>query len=289
MAAGAGAGQLFWSSDSRSIGFAQTDAGFQLATIDLAAGTRTSVGSVRIDQVGAWDSRGGILAKIGGTIAVVPLDGGPPTAATTLDASRGETSHLFPSFLPDGRHFLYVAASTRSGFDGMVYVTERAGREPVPLFASDSQVVYAAPGHLLYMLGNTLLARPFDAERRRVTGAPVAIAEQVERHTGSRRGAFSVSRTKRVLACRRPREARLVWFDRDGGRLGQVCGTPGSYRNPALSPDGSRLAILSFDAGTGSWDVWLMEVATGRMSRLTLDDATDDGPVWSRDGEPDQG
>ena len=86
-----------------------------------------------------------------------------------------------------------------------------------------------------------------------------------------------------MLAYRRPSESQLVWFHRDGRRLNNV-GAPGHLRNPALSPDGTRVAVSQLDLKTGTWDIWLMEVATGRMSRFTVDGGVDDAPVWSPDG-----
>ena len=280
--AGANAGQIFWSSDSRSLAFGETTDGYRLKTIDLNGEAKLADGDVRINQVGTWHSKSGILAMIDDTINAIPLDGGRPAPVTTLNAARGETAHLFPSFLPDGRHFVYLARSPRPEYDGTAYVMEIGGHTPIALFTSDSQVVYAAPGYLLYMVGNTLLARGFDAASLRVTGEAIPIAEQVERNTGSRRGAFTVSQTG-VLAYRRPSESQLVWFHRDGRRLNTV-GAPGHLRNPALSPDGTRIAVSQLDLKTGTWDIWLMEVATGRMSRFTVDGGVDDAPVWSPDG-----
>ena len=278
----AAAGQLFWSSDSRTIAFADTASDFRLKTIDVDSGAVRFRGVAQIEQVGTWHSGHGILAKVGDVITTIPLEGGTPASVTSLDASRGESSHRFPSFLPDGRHFVYLATSTQAEHDGIAYLMETGGRTPLALFESDSQVVYAAPGYLVYMIGNTLLARPFDAGSLRVTGEPIPIAEQVERNTSSRRGAFTVSQTG-VLAYRRPTESQLVWFHRDGRRLDTV-GRPGHYLNPALSPDGTRVAVSQLDLKTGSWDIWLIEVATGRTSRFTLHEANDDAPVWSLDG-----
>ena len=89
----------------------------------------------------------------------------------------------FPASLPDGRHFLFLASSTQPEHDSVAYLASVGSSDRVRLFSSDSQVVYAAPGYLLYMLGNTLLARPFDAGSLRVTGEPIPIADQVERTT----------------------------------------------------------------------------------------------------------
>ena len=278
---GASAGQLFWSSDSRFIAFAETSAAFRLKVLDLNGQAR-SAAQRTIDQVGTWHSAGGILAKVGDTIHSMSVEGGATTPVTSLNRSRGETRHLFPSFLPDGRHFVYVAASTDPEHDGRAYLMETGTTNPVPLFASDSQVVYAAPGYLLYMLGTTLFARPFDAGTLRVTGEPLLVADQLERNAASRRGAFTVSQTG-VLVYRRRSESQLVWFHRDGRKL-QTLGAPALYGNPALSPDDTRVAVSQFDLKTGTWDIWLIEIATARMSRFTQHEAMDDSPVWSSDG-----
>jgi dipeptidyl aminopeptidase/acylaminoacyl peptidase len=132
------------------------------------------------------------------------------------------------------------------------------------------------------MLGNTLLARPFDARNRRVTGEAIPIAEQVERNTDSLRGGFTVAQTGR-LAYRRVGETELVWYDRAGRRLG-TAGSPAHYRNPALSPDGERLAVGRLDPKTGLWGVWTFELSRGVASRFTLEPFLEDMPVWSPDG-----
>ena len=275
-------GQLFWSPDSRSVAFADTSASWKLTTIDIAGGLPQSVGDARLPGVGTWSRDQAIILKGDGALEQIPVAGGPPIAVTTLDSSHGETEHNFPSFLPDGRHFLFLASSTQPEHDGVAYLASVGSSDRVRLFSSDSQVVYAAPGYLLYMLGNTLLARPFDTGSLRVTGEPIPIADQVERTTGSRRGAFTVSQTG-VLAYRRLNETELVWFDRGGRRLGTV-GPPGHYRNPALSPDGKRLAVGGLDSKTGTWDVWTMELDRDVASRFTLAPSHEDMPVWSPDG-----
>ncbi len=276
------AGQIFWSPDSRTIVFADTSAQFKPKTIDLDSGIMRPLAAPEISGVGAWSSEHGIIANHRGIIQRIPVDGGAPTPLTRLDVAAGEIMHLFPSFIPNGRSFVFLARSSKPEHDNVAYMSTLGAFDRVRLLNSDSQVVYAAPGYLLYMIGNTLLARPFDAERLQVTGGPVPIAEQVERNTGSRRGGFTVSQTG-VLAFRQHLESQLVWFDRGGRRLGTL-GPTGHYRNPALSPDEKRVAVAGLDTKTGSWDIWLMEVGRGGVSRFTSDLAIDDMPVWSPDG-----
>ena len=275
-------GQLFWSPDSRSVAFADTSASWKLKTIDIAGGLPQSVGDARLPGVGTWSGDQTIILKGDGALEQIPIAGGPAIPVTTLDTTRGETEHNFPGFLPDGRHFLFLASSTQPDHDSVAYLASVGSSDRVRLFSSDSQVVYAAPGYLLYMLGSTLLARPFDTGSLRVTGEPIPIADQVERTTGSRRGAFTVSQTG-VLAYRRINETQLVWLDRGGRRLATM-GPPGHYRNPALSPDGKRLAVGGLDSKTGTWDVWTMELDRGVASRFTLEPSHEDMPVWSTDG-----
>jgi eukaryotic-like serine/threonine-protein kinase len=183
--------------------------------------------------------------------------------------------------LPDGRHFLFLATGNQPEYDGIGYIGSVDAAERRRLFKSDSQIVYAA-GHLLYMLDNTLLARPFDAASLRLTGEPAVIAEHVERTAGSRRGAFTLSETG-VLAYRLQNETQLVWYDRDG-RRGEVLGRPGHYRNPALSPDDKMLAVGLLDANTGDSDLWTIDVARNAAVRLTAPSSSDDMPAWSPDG-----
>jgi serine/threonine protein kinase len=277
-----GASQIFWSPDSHSIAFTDSSSEHRgPKTVDLDMGLVRSIAGIEISGVGAWSTEHGIIASHKGVIHQIPGDGRSPRPVTALDASAGETAHIFPSFIADGRSFLFLARSTQPQHDNVAYMGSIGSSDRVRLFNSDSQVVYAA-GYLLYMLGNTLLARSFDAGTLRVTGQPLPIAEQVERTAGSRRGAFTASQTG-VLAFRQLTETQLVWFDRGGRRL-QTVGPPGHYRNPALSPDGKRLAVAGLDLKTGGWDIFLMEVGRGGISRFTSDQGVDDMPVWSPDG-----
>ena len=276
-------GQPFWSPNSRFLGFS---ADGKLKKIAVTGGVPQVIADSP-EPRGTWNRDDVILFKLrnDGGLYRVSASGGSPTSVTSPDRSLGETAHDWPQFLPNGRHFLYLARSTQPEHDSVAYVASLDSQDRSLLFKSDSQVMYAPPGLLVYMIGNTLLARPFDASTLRVTGDPVPIAEQVERnpHSGSRRGAFSVSQSG-VLAFRPTVGTELVWFDRSGRRLEKIT-TAGHYLNPALSPDQKRVAVARLDEETGTQDIWLIELARSNVeSRFTVSASYDDMPVWSADG-----
>ena len=279
-----GAAQIFWSPDSRALAFMDYTANFVFKTVDLANGRVRVVPDVTLggSNIGTWSSEQGILVKGENVIQRIPPGDGTLENVTRLDAAFGETEHSFPTFLPDGRHFLFLASSREPQHDGVAYVAAVDSTERRRLLKSDSQVVYAAPGYLLYMIGFTLFAQPFDTKTLQVTGEAVPIAEEVERTSGSLRGAFTVSQTG-VLAYRRHNETQLVWVDRNGRRL-RTLGPHGHYRNPALSPDQRTVAVTRLNPKTESWDIWTLGVESNTAAGLTAHQALDDMPVWSPDG-----
>jgi serine/threonine protein kinase len=276
----AGGVQPFWSPDSRSLAFA---AGGKLKRIELSGGLAQTLADSPGGRSGTWSREGFIVTTpVAGALHKVPAMGGSPSPATILDTTRGETDHVWPHFLPDGKRFLYLARSTQPEHDGVVYVASLDSTDRVALFQSDSHVVYVPEGYLLFMQSDTLVAQPFDLTSLRTTGEPLPVAERLEINTETRRGAFSASHNG-VVAFRPVGETQLTWFDRSGRQLG-VVGPAGRYRNPALSPDEQRLAVARIDRETGAPDIWLIELARGVTSPFTSHPALDDMPIWSPDG-----
>ena len=105
----------------------------------------------------------------------VPAAGGRPEPATTLNTGNAETHHLYPAFLPDGRHFIfYIAGKQRGLYAAAIGSPERTllfDPDPsLPVGAAATPGIYAASGHLLYVRDRVLMARPFDASSRSVRG-----------------------------------------------------------------------------------------------------------------------
>jgi Tol biopolymer transport system component/predicted Ser/Thr protein kinase len=276
-----GASYPFWSPDGRSIGFF---ADAKLKKIEVAGGPALTLCDAVAGGGGTWSKNDVIVFGVitGGTFRV-PAAGGNATTFTTLDRASGETSHLFPWFLPDGRHFLYTAGHLADEEKSAVYVADLESKDRKRIVAADSNAVYSPPGNLLFVRDRTLMAQPFDAAKLQTAGDAVPIAEQVDSHRLPRaQKQFSASQNG-VLAYASGGGAgnlQLTWFDRSGKAAGTL-GTPGSLLGGAISPDGKTVAVDRFDK---VFDIWLHDLVRGTSSRFTFGPKNNAFPVWSPDG-----
>jgi len=278
----------FWSPDSRWIGFF---ADSKLKKIDVMGGpAQTVCAAPGLPGGGTWNRDGVILFSSTGAEGIrrVPAAGGESKPVISLDKSRQETSIRFPYFLPDGRHFLFLARSGQAEHQA-IYAAALDSPERKRVLSADLSVAYAeapsGPGYLLFLREGTLMAQPFDASKLETVGDQIPVAEQVGAARAPGRANFSVSRNG-VLVYDSSGSAgnmRPTWFDRTGRQLEAVA-EPAFYTAPALSPDEKRLAIDRYDYQAGSFDLWLWDLARGAGSRFTFDPAYDRYPVWSPDG-----
>lgn len=271
----------FWSPDSRAIAFSGDG---KLKKITLSTGAVETLAEVR-GTVGTW-SRAGVVLFIAndGTLARVPESGGAVTPVTTLDASRSETVHNWPFFLPDGRHFLYLAYSSSTSENNAIFVGSLDSKDRKLLVKASSNSVYAPPGYLLYGRQGTLMAQPFDAERLQLTGDAVPIAGGVAFNPFGSFAQFTASENG-VLAYRGGGGSvplTLAWVSRDGAAQ-PLAAPPHNYTFPKIAPDGKRVAVGIEEGGGGQ--VWIYDVARDAMSRLTFDGNSNVDPLWARDGK----
>jgi Tol biopolymer transport system component len=276
----------FWSPDSRFIGFGQGD---ELKKVEVAGGPPQRLCNLTTPwTTGAWNSDGVILFGMRNVLHRVSAAGGEPAPVTKLDKSRQETAHYWPSFLPDGRHYIYLAWSARPE-NRAIFAGSLDSEDRELIMPAEFKVNYASPGHLIFIREATLLAQPFDAGRLKLSGEPVRLAEDVISAPVSHRGAFSVSPgpgENTLVYASDPgtsgAKLTLTWVDRAGTVLGTF-GSPGGYNGPDLSPDGKRLMIHRHE-GTGG-DLWNADLSGGETLRVTFDPAQDNGsPLWSPDG-----
>jgi serine/threonine protein kinase/Tol biopolymer transport system component len=271
----------FWSPDSRFLGFF---ADGKLKKIEVTGGPPQKICDAASGADGSWSSEGVILfdGRPQDPIYRVAAAGGTPAIAMVAEAGRKESLVAWPEFLPDGRHFLYMAQGQRPE-DHMYRVGSLDSKESKRLGAAQSLVTYAPPGHILFVRENTLVAQPFDAKALKTTGEPVPLAEHIGTvSTGLAR--FSVSRNG-VLVYRTGESAsRLLWVDRSGRELSTI-GDPADYSDTLLSPTADRLALVLTDPRVGKADIWIRDLAREVSSRFTFDSGDDVSPLWSPDGK----
>jgi Tol biopolymer transport system component len=280
---GLDAPSFFWSPDSQYIAFFKQG---KLNKVSATGGPAQVVCSLPGGGYigGTWNTEGVILLGRGttGPIVRVPAGGGEPTPATELDASRGETRHAYPSFLPDGHHFLYVAQSVSTS-ERIAYVGTLDSKERHALPGIASAVKYSSTGRVLFIRVGSLMAQPFDIKRLELSGEAFSVAE-LGMQPGALSGPYSVSGTG-ALAYRAGvppanQNTQLAWFDRKGKQLALV-GPSGEYFRPSLSPDGNDIV---FERGSPS-DIWVMDIRKGVTSRLvSRPEGGSTFPVWSPDG-----
>jgi serine/threonine protein kinase/Tol biopolymer transport system component len=294
-----GATVPFWSPDSRFIGFFVPGGG-TVKRIDASGGPALTLADKSGASTGGatWSRNGVILFAAfgpGNPIRRVSASGGATSAATTLDADRGETRHGFPFFLPDGRHFLYLAIGSKTtgpNTPNGIYVAALDSKERKLLVPGGSNAIYAQ-GHLFFLREQTLMSQPFDVEGLELTGEPMPVAEHVT--TGGQTGmagAFSASETGVLAYQTGPVEVgapqagpftRPMWFDRSGKRIGMLA-EQARYSDLELAPDGTRVAMSVFDASLRTRDIWLFDVARELRTRFTFDRGDEWTSIFSRDG-----
>ncbi len=289
-----------WSPDSRWIVFKADD---KLKKVDLTDGTQQTLCDIprlATNLSGTWNRAGDILIFHSSLLYRVPATGGAPAPVPGFEQAQPGVTRHWPWFLPDGQYFLYLV-STSQPESSEVYVASLDGKMNNRLLAADSNATYTATaageGRLLFLRNGSLMAQPFDAQRLSLSGEPVRVADSVWFYNSSRgsysnRGNFSVSDNGTLAYI--PRSAiestQLSWIDRTGKQLESISVAKddellrlSDAEFGKLSPDGKRVAIRLLDAN-GKGDIYVLDLARGARTRVTLDPGDDNSPVWSPDG-----
>ena len=278
----------FWSPDSKTIGFF---AGGKLRRIDAAGGPAQALA----DTSDAADTRGGTWAPDGTIIFSgnpttplkrVPASGGSATELTKLNSELGQSSHRWPSMLPDGRHFLYFGRSLQSDKQG-IYIASLDSPEGRFLLSTPVAGAYAesnGTGYLLFVRESTLMAQQFDVSSAALMGDAVPLVQNLFTVPGevgpTAFSAVSAASGNLLYFNGSVPNTRLTWFDRSG-RLIEAVTEPGQYHEPMLSKDDSKLLFTrSTDQPD---DIHIQDLTRGSTTRLTFDSAIDGSAVFSPD------
>ncbi|MGH6692712.1 MAG: protein kinase domain-containing protein, partial [Gammaproteobacteria bacterium] len=263
----------FWSPDARSLGFF---ADGKLKTIDVATGTVRTIADAPLGRGASW-SRDDIIvfsAFNQDRLYRMSAFGGEKAPVTTIDAAH-EFAHMFPEFLPDGRHFLYRVQSGDESIAG-VYIGSLDGTIRRRLVATNGHAVFAAPGYLVFNRDTTVLAQAFDTTDLELDGDPFVVTSAAPVFLG--RSLLSASTNGLLVTTSAPIELSLAWYDRAGREVAELGEYSNNPHTPELSPDGTRV-LMSMQR-----DLWLIDAAGGAPSRITFDGADDEFGHWWPDG-----
>jgi len=281
----AGAQYPFWSADGKFIGFF---AGGKLKKIAADGGPAQSICDAPYGRGGTWNRDGTILLvpDINSPIARVSSAGGTPTLVTTFDR-REDVRQRWPSFLPDGQHFIYVDRRKDSSGSQHPAVMASSLDSAIPKQIIDdaSNAVFVPPDWLVFSRRESLMAVRFDARNLRVSGEPVALPIGKVGYYPDRNFAYFATSPNGTLVYLPPNRSstQMRWVDRDGRVLGSE-DQPGYYIGASLSPDGKRVAFTRTEDGSAERaDIWIHDIG-GTTSRFTFDGYC--GTVrWSPDGK----
>jgi Tol biopolymer transport system component len=274
----------FWSPDGRWVAFF---ADGKLKKLPSSGGAVQVICDAPLGRGGAWNSQGEIVfapSQIG-PLYRVPASGGIAAPVTKLDTSLGENTHRWPDFLPDGRHFLYLARQLSDMQPAAVYLgsLESASRKKV--LDSLTEAHYLAPGYLVFARKATLFVQRFDSVHLNLEGDAVPLVQDAGMQGGVSHSGFAVSQVGHLVyaSSNAAVDVELIVMDRSGKRLSslETKGIPNSVR---VSPDGRKLAVSESEPASGTSAIWIYDLSTGSRSRFTFAGGQNSIPVWSPDG-----
>jgi eukaryotic-like serine/threonine-protein kinase len=286
----AGAAHPFWSPDGRNIGFF---AGGKLMKIAATGGPVAAVADAPNSRGGSWGINDVIVfaPDFTGSLAKVSAQADTAVPATVIDRSK-HTTHRWPWFLPDGKHFIFLATSHLGGDPQQngIYFGSVDSTESHLILATDSAAQYAS-GYLLYRANTALVARTFDPQKGVLSGSAIPLVNNLRDDVGVWRSIFAVSQNGLMiyqLGNADAARSHLVMFDRSGKTIAdydpQETTTPNArallgVRDVRLSPDNTRVAYAS---GT---DIWTLDLERKTKTRITFDSLVIQEPAWSPDGK----
>ncbi|MBZ5511206.1 MAG: protein kinase [Acidobacteriia bacterium] len=272
----------FWSADSRYLGFF---ANGKLNKIPANGGAVAPLADAPNARGGTWSQDNVIVYAPDFNVSLMRISaqGGTAQSVTKLDLGK-HTTHRWPCFLPDGKHFLYLATNHSGGMRDQngIYFASLDGKENKLLIASDAGGQYSS-GYILFHAQTSVMAQRFDPQSGTLKGDAFPVVDRVQYDGTVWRTLFSVSANGVLTYQSGTADAgtQLVWFDRTGKRIGQV-GDRGQYMDARISPDGTKIAV---GYGSPSEDIWIFDTARNIKTRLTFDPPTKFQPAWSPDGQ----
>ncbi len=281
-----GASFPFWSPDGRAIGFF---ADGKLKRFDLDSASTRTLCDAPNGRGGAWSSTGVILftpiGTLGSGIMSVSDNGGTPVKLNYPDMSKDENTFRWPVFLPDGKHYLFLAGNIRGDTElNKLYVGSIDNQSEKRFLTKTIYNGGYANGYLFFVRDGAIQAQQLDLSSYKLAGDVVRVFDNVKLQSRIMYAAFAASGD--LVIAQKAGEvslSRLTWYDRNGKIISDSV-PPDAYSNLAISPDGKYAAIDKTDTSNDNTDVFVYDLARSSFRRLTFDPAIDAVPVWSPDG-----
>ena len=276
----ASAANPFFSPDGRWLGYV---VGTGLRRLPMAGGNPELVTTLGSSELfGAFwgqDDRILFVADWSEAVRSVSASGGEAAEFLALDTGKGETAHVWPQELPDGKILF-------GGWDDEWYVAvfDPETETCTELFRNGHDARYVPTGHIVYGQDNFLFARRFDTETVEV-GDPVQLLDTVSFDSGPGRSnyAFSDNGVFTYLTGPSDSERTLLRIDLEGNAT-PLSERRGRYDSRArISPDGRLVALTVLDPAGGQ-EVWIHDIERGDFRPIAQDPGWDEYPFWAPDG-----
>jgi len=278
-----GASHPFWSGDSHDIGFF---AGGELRRIPRSGGAVQRICAAKSGRGAAWNAEGTIVfaPEPYGPLSRVRASGGEPAPATVVEPKAADVSHRFPTFLPDGRHFLFVAEDSSPSRSWIRMASLDALTVGERLLDASSAPRFAAPDSLVFQREGALVAQTIDLERIAMKGEPRLLEDRPNLKAATRGGPVAdvASNGRMLYAPPDQRPSAFVWLDRDGVERGSELHQEVSFQDLAISHRGDRVAAFS-RSPDGSASIWVLDPERASASRITAPEQDAWGLAWSAD------
>jgi serine/threonine protein kinase/Tol biopolymer transport system component len=278
-----GAVSPFFSPDGQWVGFFASG---KLMKVSVNGGTALTMSTAVEPRGASWGSQGMIAfgLTINTALRQVPDGGGALQPLTHLE--RGEVSHRWPDFLPDGKAVLFAGGDNGLNFSSaQIAVQSLKTSERRNLSQGGTHPRYAQSGHLIYAQGGSLMAVPFDAQRLTIKGTPVPVVDGVLQSPVNGAAQYSISNTGTlayVAGGVQSAQRQLVWVSRTGTEQ-PIAAPVRAYLNPRLSPDGQSVAVTIEEQQEDQ--IWLYDLARETLTRLTFGGNLNNPAVWTPDGK----
>jgi serine/threonine-protein kinase len=274
----------FFSPDGQWIGYFSTAGqATKLKKIVVSGGAAVTLCEVSGTPVGAsWDAFDMIVygQYPTGEIMRISANGGTPELLV-----KAEGALYDPQMLPDGNTLLFSHSS--SGVPQVVVQSLETG-ERKELFPGHS-ARYLPTGHIIYAVGNNLLAVPFNLDRLEVLSGGVPVVEGVLLNQGNIWSNYAISDSGTLVYIPGTSTSTslrtLVWVDREG-KEEQIDAEPNIYSFPKISPNGNQVALSIEDPGNQNQEIFIWDEVRKILNKRTFDKSTDKlVPIWTPDGE----